>query len=71
MDDRLLDLTEAQQATKAKYPPINKKYECKSQVIIIVASLISLFTFTYENGSRSSFHSLQSQLTVPSVMFKL
>lgn len=29
MDDRLLDLTEEQQATKAKYPPINKKYECK------------------------------------------
>lgn len=31
MDDRILDLTEAQQATKSKYPPINKKYECKSE----------------------------------------
>lgn len=30
MGDRLLDLTEEQKATKAKYPPINKKYECKS-----------------------------------------
>uniref|UniRef100_A0A3Q2TI37 Protein archease n=1 Tax=Fundulus heteroclitus TaxID=8078 RepID=A0A3Q2TI37_FUNHE len=29
MDDRELDLTETQQATKSKYPPINKKYECK------------------------------------------
>lgn len=29
MDDRLLDLTEEQEAIKAKYPPINKKYECK------------------------------------------
>ncbi|KAL7876986.1 hypothetical protein SRHO_G00036290 [Serrasalmus rhombeus] len=27
MDDRELDLTDAQRATKAKYPPINKKYE--------------------------------------------
>lgn len=27
MDDRQLDLTEAQIATKSKYPPINKKYE--------------------------------------------
>uniref|UniRef100_A0A8C9X511 Protein archease n=1 Tax=Sander lucioperca TaxID=283035 RepID=A0A8C9X511_SANLU len=27
MDDRALDLTEAQKATKSKYPPINKKYE--------------------------------------------
>ncbi|TNM95593.1 hypothetical protein fugu_016676 [Takifugu bimaculatus] len=27
MDDRLLDLTEAQKAIKAKYPPITKKYE--------------------------------------------
>lgn len=27
MDDRELDLTEAQQAIKSKYPPINKKYE--------------------------------------------
>uniref|UniRef100_A0A3B5B4M7 Protein archease n=1 Tax=Stegastes partitus TaxID=144197 RepID=A0A3B5B4M7_9TELE len=27
MDDRQLDLTEAQKATKSKYPPINKKYE--------------------------------------------
>ncbi|KAJ8333091.1 hypothetical protein SKAU_G00419870 [Synaphobranchus kaupii] len=27
MDDRELDLTEAQKARKAKYPPINKKYE--------------------------------------------
>ncbi len=26
MDDRILDLTEAQQAIKSKYPPINKKY---------------------------------------------
>lgn len=30
MEDRLLDLTEAQNVIKAKYPPINKKYECKS-----------------------------------------
>lgn len=29
MDDRLLDLTKEQEAIKAKYPPINKKYECK------------------------------------------
>lgn len=29
MDDRVLDLTEKQKATKAKHPPINKKYECK------------------------------------------
>uniref|UniRef100_A0AAR2L7S7 Protein archease n=1 Tax=Pygocentrus nattereri TaxID=42514 RepID=A0AAR2L7S7_PYGNA len=29
MDDRELDLTDAQRAIKAKYPPINKKYECK------------------------------------------
>uniref|UniRef100_A0A3Q1HSQ8 Protein archease n=1 Tax=Anabas testudineus TaxID=64144 RepID=A0A3Q1HSQ8_ANATE len=29
MDDRQLDLTEAQIAIKSKYPPINKKYECK------------------------------------------
>ncbi|XP_076604882.1 protein archease isoform X1 [Chaetodon auriga] len=27
MDDRQLDLTEAQKATKSKYPPITKKYE--------------------------------------------
>uniref|UniRef100_A0A3B4CDZ4 Protein archease n=1 Tax=Pygocentrus nattereri TaxID=42514 RepID=A0A3B4CDZ4_PYGNA len=27
MDDRELDLTDAQRAIKAKYPPINKKYE--------------------------------------------
>lgn len=27
MDDRVLDLTEAQKAVKSKYPPINKKYE--------------------------------------------
>lgn len=32
MGDRELDLTAAQEATKAKYPPINKKYECKSEV---------------------------------------
>lgn len=30
MEDRQLDLTEYQKAIKAKYPPINKKYECKS-----------------------------------------
>lgn len=29
MDDRELDLTQAQEAVKSKYPPINKKYECK------------------------------------------
>uniref|UniRef100_A0A665W7E5 Protein archease n=1 Tax=Echeneis naucrates TaxID=173247 RepID=A0A665W7E5_ECHNA len=27
MDDRQLNLTEAQKAVKSKYPPINKKYE--------------------------------------------
>lgn len=32
MDDRQLDLTEAQEVIKAKYPPINKKYECKCDV---------------------------------------
>lgn len=32
MDDRQLDLTEAQKAIKSKYPPINKKYECKCEV---------------------------------------
>lgn len=32
MDDRQLDLTEAQKAVKSKYPPINKKYECKCDV---------------------------------------
>lgn len=29
MNDRELDLTEAQKATKSKYPPITRKYECK------------------------------------------
>lgn len=29
MNDRELDLTEAQKAIKSKYPPITKKYECK------------------------------------------
>lgn len=29
MNDRELDLTEAQKAIKGKYPAINKKYECK------------------------------------------
>lgn len=29
MDDRVLDLTDEQKATKAKYPKIDKKYECK------------------------------------------
>lgn len=43
MDDRLLDLTEAQKAVKAKYPPINKKYECKS--CILVTNLITFFSF--------------------------
>lgn len=43
MDDRLLDLTEEQKATKAKYPPINKKYECKSCTLL--TSLTSLFAF--------------------------
>lgn len=33
MDDRQLDLTEEQKAVKLKYPPINKKYECKSGII--------------------------------------
>lgn len=33
MDDRALDLTHAQEAVKAKYPPINKKYECKTHVM--------------------------------------
>ena len=32
MDDRELDLTEAQKVVKAKYPPINKKYECESSL---------------------------------------
>lgn len=31
MDDRELDLTNEQKAVKSKYPPINKKYECRSQ----------------------------------------
>lgn len=35
MDDRHLDLTEAQKAVKSKYPPINKKYECKSEIMVI------------------------------------
>lgn len=35
MDDRVLDLTEAQEAVKSKYPPINKKYECKCEVMIL------------------------------------
>lgn len=43
MDDRLLDLTEAQKAIKAKYPPITKKYECKS--CILVTNLITFFNF--------------------------
>lgn len=34
MDDRPLDLTHAQEATKAKYPPINKKYECESDQVL-------------------------------------
>jgi len=29
MNERELDLTEAQKATKSKYPPITRKYECK------------------------------------------
>uniref|UniRef100_A0A3P9I8F8 Protein archease n=1 Tax=Oryzias latipes TaxID=8090 RepID=A0A3P9I8F8_ORYLA len=29
MDDRELDLTKEQKAVKSKYPPINKKYECR------------------------------------------
>lgn len=28
-DERDYNLTEAQRATKAKYPPLNKKYECE------------------------------------------
>lgn len=43
MDDRLLDLTEEQRATKAKYPPIDKKYECKSCTLL--TSLTSLIAF--------------------------
>lgn len=43
MDDRLLDLTEEQKATKAKYPPINKKYECKS--CTLATGLTSFFAF--------------------------
>lgn len=35
MDDRVLDLTEAQKVVKSKYPPINKKYECKCEVMIL------------------------------------
>lgn len=46
MDDRALDLTEAQKATKSKYPPINKKYECKSDVMVnnvaILACLLAI-----------------------------
>lgn len=34
MDDRELDLTDEQKVTKSKYPPINKKYECKLEIII-------------------------------------
>lgn len=34
MNDRELDLTRAQEAVKSKYPPINKKYECKFRVLI-------------------------------------
>lgn len=34
MDDRELDLTDEQKATKSKYPPINKKYECTSEIMI-------------------------------------
>uniref|UniRef100_A0A8D3DDP4 Protein archease n=1 Tax=Scophthalmus maximus TaxID=52904 RepID=A0A8D3DDP4_SCOMX len=29
MNERELDLTQAQEAVKSKYPPINRKYECK------------------------------------------
>lgn len=36
MDDRQLDLTEAQKAIKSKYPPINKKYECKCEVNVTI-----------------------------------
>lgn len=42
MDDRELDLTPAQKETKSKYPPINKKYECEYDVII-VQELAALF----------------------------
>lgn len=45
MDDRVLDLTEEQKATKAKYPPITKKYECKWWWCLSLASFFSLFTF--------------------------
>lgn len=29
MNERELDLTEAQKAIRSKYPPITRKYECK------------------------------------------
>lgn len=41
MDDRVLDLTEGQEATKAKYPPITKKYECKSRLYGSLARFFS------------------------------
>lgn len=40
MDDRVLDLTEGQKATKAKYPPITKKYECKLCFYLSLARLL-------------------------------
>lgn len=43
MDDRVLDLTEKQKAIKAKHPPINKKYECKS--CTLVPSITTFFAF--------------------------
>lgn len=44
MDDRVLDLTEGQKATKAKYPPITKKYECKWSWYLTFASFFLMFT---------------------------
>ncbi|MBN3273817.1 ARCH archease, partial [Polyodon spathula] len=35
MDDRALDLTEQQKKTKAKYPAINKKYECDDMISLL------------------------------------
>lgn len=55
MDDRQLDLTEEQEAIKSKYPPINKKYECKCEFTINTLAILPQLLFTHENCDRNSF----------------
>ena len=45
MNERELDLTEAQIAVKSKYPPINRKYECKSDSWSRATCVVFVFSF--------------------------